>query len=72
MDKIVVAYADEATELERLMARDGIGEADARARIQSPGYPTIQHGLLQHRQYGKPMALYALLVYSSFENLAHT
>ena len=35
MDKIVVAYADEATELERLMARDGIGEAAARARIQS-------------------------------------
>jgi len=35
MDRIVVAYADEATELERLMARDGIGEAAARARIQS-------------------------------------
>jgi len=35
MDKIVVAYADEAIELERLMARDGIGEAAARARIQS-------------------------------------
>ncbi|HUG37299.1 MAG TPA: dephospho-CoA kinase, partial [Candidatus Limnocylindrales bacterium] len=35
MDKIVVAFADEATELGRLMARDGIGEADARARIRS-------------------------------------
>src|SRR5262245_8044316 len=27
---------------------------------------------IAHRQYGKPMAMYALLVYSSFCHLAHT
>lgn len=35
MDRVIVVFADEATELRRLMARDGIGEADALARIRS-------------------------------------
>jgi len=35
MDKIVVVAADEATELARLIARDGLGEEDARRRIAS-------------------------------------
>jgi dephospho-CoA kinase len=35
MDRLVVVYADEATELRRLMARDGLDEAEARARIAS-------------------------------------
>lgn len=35
MDRLVVVYADEATELRRLMARDGLDEAEARTRIAS-------------------------------------
>jgi dephospho-CoA kinase len=35
MDRVVVVYADPDTELARLMARDRIPEADARARIAS-------------------------------------
>ena len=35
MDRVVVAYADPETELARLIARDGLPEADARARIAS-------------------------------------
>lgn len=34
-DSIVVVWVDGATQLRRLMARDGAGEADARARIAS-------------------------------------
>ena len=35
MDRVVVVFADEATQLERLRARDWMPEADARARIGS-------------------------------------
>jgi dephospho-CoA kinase len=35
MDRVVVVVADAETELRRLMARDGISEADARQRIAS-------------------------------------
>jgi dephospho-CoA kinase len=35
MERLVVVYADPATELTRLMARDGIDEAEARRRIAS-------------------------------------
>jgi dephospho-CoA kinase len=35
MDRVVVAYADPETELARLVARDGLTEADARKRIAS-------------------------------------
>jgi dephospho-CoA kinase len=35
MDRVVVVYADPETERRRLMARDGLGDADARARIAS-------------------------------------
>lgn len=35
MDRVIVVFADEATELRRLMARDGVSEADALARIRS-------------------------------------
>ena len=35
VDRVVVVFADEATELARLVGRDGAGEADARARIRS-------------------------------------
>jgi dephospho-CoA kinase len=35
MDRLVVVYADEATELRRLIARDGLTEAQARSRIAS-------------------------------------
>jgi len=35
MDRVVVVYADAETELARLIARDGMTEADARARIAS-------------------------------------
>jgi dephospho-CoA kinase len=35
MDKVVVVFADPDTESRRLMARDGLSEADARARIAS-------------------------------------
>jgi dephospho-CoA kinase len=33
LDGIVVVYADEATQLQRLMRRDGLGEEDARRRL---------------------------------------
>jgi dephospho-CoA kinase len=33
LDGLIVVSCDEATQLERLMARDGLGEAEARARI---------------------------------------
>lgn len=33
MDKIIVVYVDEETQIERLMARDGITEAAARMRL---------------------------------------
>src|SRR5712692_922803 len=35
MDRVVVVYADQETELRRLMERDGLSDADARARIAS-------------------------------------
>lgn len=35
MDALVVVYADEETQLRRLMARDGIGREQARQRIRS-------------------------------------
>jgi dephospho-CoA kinase len=35
MDRVVVAYADPETERRRLMERDGLSDADARARIAS-------------------------------------
>jgi dephospho-CoA kinase len=35
MDRVVVVYADPETERRRLMERDGLSDADARARIAS-------------------------------------
>ncbi|MCI0547421.1 MAG: dephospho-CoA kinase [Candidatus Rokubacteria bacterium] len=35
MDRVIVVYADEATQLERLTARDGLTGPDARARMAS-------------------------------------
>jgi dephospho-CoA kinase len=35
MDRVVVVFVDPATELSRLMARDGLGEEEARRRIAS-------------------------------------
>ena len=35
VDRLVVVYVDEATHIERLMARDGLSEAEARQRIRS-------------------------------------
>ena len=35
VDRLVVVYVDEATQRERLMARDGLSEAEAQARIRS-------------------------------------
>ena len=35
MDRVVVVYADPETERRRLVERDGLGDADARARIAS-------------------------------------
>jgi len=35
VDRLVVVYVDEATQQERLMARDGLSEAEARQRIAS-------------------------------------
>jgi len=35
MDRVVVVYADPETERRRLIERDGLGDADARARIAS-------------------------------------
>jgi dephospho-CoA kinase len=35
MDRVVVVFADPTTELSRLMARDGLGEEEARRRIAS-------------------------------------
>ena len=35
MERVIVVFADEATELRRLMARDGVSDADALARIRS-------------------------------------
>ncbi|MBI4588595.1 MAG: dephospho-CoA kinase [Candidatus Rokubacteria bacterium] len=35
MDRLVVVYADEATQLKRLMLRDDISEAEARTKIES-------------------------------------
>lgn len=35
VDRLVVVYVDEATQQERLMARDGLSEAQAQARIRS-------------------------------------
>ena len=35
MDRVVVVFADPETEVRRLMERDGLREADARARIAS-------------------------------------
>jgi dephospho-CoA kinase len=35
MDRVVVVFADPATELSRLMSRDGLGEEEARRRIAS-------------------------------------
>ncbi|HEX6836005.1 MAG TPA: dephospho-CoA kinase [Polyangia bacterium] len=35
LDGLIVVVCDEATQLERLIARDGYSEADARARIQA-------------------------------------
>ena len=45
MDKVVVVFADPDTERRRLMARDGLAEADARARIASQ-MPIAEKALL--------------------------
>ena len=45
MDKVVVVVADPETERRRLMARDGLAEADARARIASQ-MPIAEKALL--------------------------
>ncbi len=34
-DEVVVVYADEATQIERVMARDGLSRADAEARVRA-------------------------------------
>jgi len=47
MDRVVVAYADPETELARLIARDGLPEADARARIASQ-MPIAEKAKLAH------------------------
>lgn len=35
VDRVVVVYVDEATQIKRLVVRDGLSEAEARQRIQS-------------------------------------
>jgi len=47
VDRVVVVITDEGTELARLMARDGSGEAEARARIQSQ-MPVAEKGRRAH------------------------
>ena len=47
MDRVVVVYADPATELRRLMERDGLSDADARARIASQ-MPVAKKAKLAH------------------------
>ncbi len=47
MDRLVVVFADEPTQLVRLMARDGIPEADALTRIRSQ-MPVAEKAKLAH------------------------
>ena len=47
MDRLVVVWTDEATQLGRLMARDGISEEEARARIRSQ-MPVAEKAKLAH------------------------
>jgi dephospho-CoA kinase len=47
MDRVVVAYADPETELARLVARDGLTEAEARKRIASQ-MPVAEKAKLAH------------------------
>jgi dephospho-CoA kinase len=47
MDRVVVVYADEATQLSRLQARDGMGEAEALARIRTQ-MPVAEKAKLAH------------------------
>ena len=56
MDRVVVVVADEPTQLARLMARDGIAEAAARARMasQMPLGEKAAPRRLRHRQLGHP------------------
>jgi dephospho-CoA kinase len=47
MDRVVVVYADPETERRRLMERDGLSDADARARIASQ-MPIAEKAKLAH------------------------
>ena len=47
MDRVVVVYADPEIERQRLMERDGVNEADARARIASQ-MPIAEKAKLAH------------------------
>ena len=47
MDRVIVAYADPETEHMRLMARDGLSEAEARARIENQ-MPIAEKAKLAH------------------------
>jgi dephospho-CoA kinase len=47
MDRVVVVYADEGTQLRRLQARDGMGEAEALARIRTQ-MPVAEKAKLAH------------------------
>ncbi len=47
VDRAIVVFADEATELERLMVRDGLGEDEARARIRSQ-MPVVEKAKRAH------------------------
>ncbi len=47
MDRVVVVYADPETERRRLMERDGLSDADARARIASQ-MPIAEKARLAH------------------------
>jgi dephospho-CoA kinase len=47
MDRVVVVYADPETERRRLMERDGLSDADARARIASQ-MPAAEKAKLAH------------------------
>lgn len=47
VDRAIVVFTDEATELERLMVRDGLGEDEARARIRSQ-MPVVEKAKRAH------------------------
>jgi hypothetical protein len=54
LEGIVVVYADEATRVRRLMARDGLSESDARQRVAGEvvRLPSVGGGTASHRVAG--------------------